>query len=663
MPDTATAPPDNSNAQADWEATAQQPEAQAPAPAPVETQNAPQSTQTLPETQTPGYNVPEAADRPADAPSLQPVVITPLKRGGLLGVMDSVADSLTGKTRPEIGTDQDGNAYVKSTSLSRGEQWERIAGTAIAGAAKGMAAGRGRGNLGAAAAAGVDEGQKIQQGQQQQQKDMSEEARQENLEKANHQMLVMKQAEHAFNQTRLGVEATQQDIKFAQQQSDYYEAHGGKLLGVMSSHGDGQLAAILKENPNVMKEMVQNGTIKTPQHFDENGKPAGIEVWQMPTDFSKEQLPAGTTFHTWDPVKNEIVEHTATDPMTQGQRDAYEMAAANAAMKFRNDKTEQDLKTAQTTKANADAEEAAAKAKNAPLEANELRARAAQQWAAAGKDKATADNIRTGVATADGQPNPRFEALSQALYDGDILPADLKRESAKSGIDPNEIMGRAIEIGKATGRPYSAPIVEQEHKFAAAPKTQAALDGIDRIIGKPGDTTNGYLNQMLSLAEKAELGTNGAFNSAALAVKRFAGDTDAKNFQTAVSETRRSIAGLIGNPVLGGSDSDKKLKQADEMLGKSPTLANLRGAAGVLKTALETQRQSMIQNNRFLQKRYGGGTQQPQAGAQPQQANPAATGAITLNPGEVPAVNHETGQQIVLRNNKYVDVKTGKAVQ
>src|SRR5215472_2102873 len=53
-----------------------------------------------------------------------PLVLRP-SRGGLLGVMDKIADALTGTTRPELFHDQDGNEFVYHPNLSRGQQWAR----------------------------------------------------------------------------------------------------------------------------------------------------------------------------------------------------------------------------------------------------------------------------------------------------------------------------------------------------------------------------------------------------------------------------------------------------------------------------------------------------------------------------------------------------------
>jgi hypothetical protein len=570
-----------------------------------------------PPTAVPAGGAQPASSGAPPAAAAQPTVLTPVKRGGLLGVVDGIADVLAGKTRPEIAKDQDGNAYVKNVSLSRGEQWERIGAEAFTGAMKGMAAGKGAGNLGKAGAAGVDQGEEMAKQRQQQEKDMTAEARQQTLDNANRQMLTMKQTEQAWQANRNQIEATQHDIEFSQKQEDRLTkpiaegGEGGQVLGIM--HGPDDLRHILKVDPNVMDALVKKGTIRTPYHIGPDGKIDGMTVIKMPDDYGKEVVPTGTEFPTWNSVTQGYDWHktAAGQVTTKRDIDNYWDAAGVKGLDERN-------KVAEIHQKEEAAKESDAKIANAPGEAAHTRAETRQANAGADKDEAQTAQLKSGAVQADGTPNPRFEAMAQALYDGDVLPADLKREAKGANLDPNEVMARAVEIGNASGHPWSAPIIEQENKFAASPKTQAALDGIDRIIGKPGDATTGYMAQMLNAAQKADLGTNGAFNSTGLAVKRFFGGTQAKNFETAVSETRRSIAGLIGNPLLGGGETDRKLQQADAMLGEKPTMENLKGAAALLKTALETQRTSMIGNNRFLQRRYaqgGAAAAAPPAGA------------------------------------------------
>src|ERR1700693_2118298 len=88
--------------------------AQPPAPsqaAPVPTQSSAPSTAQIPQQAAPDYQ--------------PPTVLTPQKPGGILGVVQNIADALTGTTRPEIATDQQGNKDVKQSSLTHGQPWAR----------------------------------------------------------------------------------------------------------------------------------------------------------------------------------------------------------------------------------------------------------------------------------------------------------------------------------------------------------------------------------------------------------------------------------------------------------------------------------------------------------------------------------------------------------
>lgn len=358
----ATPPPAAGQEQQGWQQAAQ--------PQPMQTQSSPTSSAMIP-SQAP----------PQLAPT--PVVVTSQKPGGILGVMDSVLSALTGTTAPEIGTDQEGNKYVKHTSLTHGQQWQRIAGEAVQGAAAGLAAGKGAGNMGRAAAAGVNVGMQDQAIRDQQEKDLSTEARQQNADNANNQMLKLNMAQQAWRATRLKVEATQHDIEFSQGQVDRLLKEGGTLVGTAEHVGD--IGNILKVNPEVMQDMIQKHQIEILPHYNEDGTRGGITVIKMPEGYGNTVLPVGTIFHTFDQTTGKYVEHKSADPMTARERDAYENAAGIAAQKFASDKREADLKTAQTNQANATAKATAAKT---PSEIRAANARADASEASAAKDRA-----------------------------------------------------------------------------------------------------------------------------------------------------------------------------------------------------------------------------------------------------------------------------------
>jgi hypothetical protein len=595
--------------------------ATAAGPAPTATPAQPQTPASKPggdaATTAPGQpGAPPAAQPPAVTPvAAPPAAAARVPRKGLGGFIDKMADSLAGTDTSRVRTDPDGNLYIQHETPTRGQQWLKIAVEALTGAGAGLAAGRGEGNQGKSLQAGIQAGQQMKQAQSQEEKDQQ-------LQVANSQMLKHQIVAQAFDMQRKVTEASQHDVEFSEGQADRLLKQGGKR----STHIDNlqDLTKLMRETPNFNKDQVGKDIYTPVATYGPDGKPNGFDVYAKTPGSDEEMQPAGTKVPFFNPVTGEITYQQTSEPKSAADINAMYLSAGNARQKYL-------LDQATINEKNANAED-----KKNPKARPEAPSVAAEHQSVTDLNRAKLKRLNTGADLPDGTPNPRFEAMAQALYNGDILPADLKREAKGASLDPNEVMGRAVELGTAAGKPFSSAIIEQEHKFASSPKTQAALDGIDRVIGSPG--VPGYMDQMLELAKKADLAAGptwtapGARNSVGLAVKRFFGDNAAKNFQTSVSETRRSIAGLIGNPLLGGSETDKKLQQADEMLGENPTLENVRGAATILKQALATQKQSIVGNNRYLQKRYG---------AQGQQHAPAADAAA---PAPIIQQSPSTGQ-------------------
>ena len=354
----------------------------------------------------PAPGQPAPAQPPAAPP---PVVLTPAKRGGLAGLVDDMANVLSGKTTPELAKGSDGNVYVKQQTLTRGQQWMKIAANAFKGAAAGLAAGKGAGNQGQALEAGVQASEKAGQQQQQQQKEMSQEARQQNLDNANYQMLQMQKTEQAWKAARLKVEASQHDIEFAQQQEKRLTDAGGTVLGTVEHAGD--IAGVLKVNPDLMADMIKRHQIQIVPNVNPDGSMGGMTVIKMPAGFRQQLLPAGAIFHTFDATTGQYVEHKASDPMTAGEQEDYDSKAAADALKFKNDKAEADLKAAQTQEANA-------RAAIAPTEVAKNRAETANAWANAHKNQAEADTAAANNAETQG---PLVDEIGQ----GKMVPGRL----------------------------------------------------------------------------------------------------------------------------------------------------------------------------------------------------------------------------------------------
>lgn len=596
-PDTAPqtpppAAPDDQQGQQSW--------MQAAAPQQVPTQPAPGSDATI-------------APQPTPQLQQQPVVITPQKRTGLLGVVDDVADALTGTKKPTIGTDQQGNKYVQQTTLTHGEQWMRIGGELLSGAANGLAAGRG-GNHGAAAAAGVATGEHIAQGQQQQQKDMTAEARQQNLDNANNQMLRMNLTEQAMRATRLQVDGTQHDIAFSQAQTDRYVKDGGTNLGVVGKGGD--LAKVLKINPDVMADMIQHHLIETPLHYDENGKVDGVSVIKMPSGYRTNVLPAGAVFHTFDSIKGEYVEHHSSDPILQKDIDDYDHAAQVDSMKFKNDKIEQDLKTQH-------AEEAK---QNAASKKAETPSIIAKNNAQASEASAKATKTRKDAAASDAN-DPEISSIGEAVASGrmtvDQVPGFGKKKEAIEAYlaqhHPNlDLRSVMLDAG-------------QRRQVNLAGNAIHNLDAIGAILQRRPDllgVIQGRVSQGKELA-----GTN---------------DPDLAAVDTALDNYALAATGAHGvRAVKARADT------------KAAVLNDWKNGPKAIQSSIATARGSLA-NLASAGSPRGTDGQPYQYKQQPAAPPPAAAGSLIGDPK--PGESFSTGPNgtIVYRGNQWVDTKTGK---
>ena len=592
---------------------------------------------TQPQAATP--NAVPAPPPAVTAVAAPPAEAKPVYAPGLRGFMDKMIDSLAGAPTSKVRQGADGSVYLEhepvrgQPGFSNGKQWLRIGAEALLGAAAGMSQ-RGAGSEGQALGAGVQAGEKFQQQRQ-------EAPTQEMMQLANMTALNHQTAKNALELTQANFKLSEDQLKAWNDSSDVANTPGAKLVGHANTLSDVTKFMAQGTEGYDHQDQAQNVTFRSVHAFDKDGKASGFDIYKIPKGVDDEILPPGTPLTTYDEATDKLVQQKTSSPDTRGHINALSIAAKNRFLEVAGKQSEINERNA------------AADAKNNPPEKTETPSATREHNSVAALNEEKLKRLKTGAELPDGTPNPRFEALAQALYDGDVTPADLKREAKGASLDPNELTARAVQIGQERGKPWSESIIKQEQNFAANEKTQAALKGIDRVIAptftdENGKVVPGYMTQMLNRARAAHLGTNGLYNSAELGIRRYFGESTAKNFNTSVTELRWSIAGLIGNPLLGGSETDQKLKQADELIGEKPTLQNLESAAETLNTALGAQKASIIGNNRFLRKIYGS------ASGQGQQPAPALTNLHT---------NPTTGQTIGWNGQQYVDTKTGQAVK
>lgn len=358
---------------------------------------------------------PDGVSFPATNPPAQPPVVTSSKPGGIKGLIQSLGEALTGKTRPEIGTDQYGNQYVKQVTPTGGQRWAKIAAQAAVGAARGFAAGKG-GNPGAAVAAGVDQGAKFAQQRQDQQKDMSMEARQQNLDRANNQILTQKIAEQAMAMKRLQVQGTREAIDFSEKQQDWLAQHseGGEPIGYLSEDGTPtssvgnlkDLAQVMIQNPGFHEGHIQDARMQPAQLWDKDGIANGFAVYKLKQGSNDDMMPAGTTVYQYDAVNDKMVPHQTSQPMKGGDVFATNNSAA-AAM------NEAHLKSAQLEKAKNDVKAAAEEGPLKAAQAQEAKGKAAEAFAAA--HKTNTESVANG-----GDPTLTHSTIVKGMLDGSV---------------------------------------------------------------------------------------------------------------------------------------------------------------------------------------------------------------------------------------------------
>lgn len=365
----------------------------------VPTQN-PSVTSTIAPAETPAYQTP-------------PVVLQP-HLSPVAKAVQGVLDALTGtQGTPKIATGSDGQKYVQDTKLTPGQQWRKIGAGFLTGAAAGLSAGKGAGNMVKAPQAGMDAVQE-QQKNQPTRDQLTDEAQKENLQNANNQMLQMNMAHQAIDFTYHQNEANQKNIEFWNGQEDRLVKEGGRVLG--TAHDAADIAGILHVQPDVMEQMVKHQTIKTIPAVDSDGKAAGFKVIMMPGDYQKQVEPSGAKFPTFDPLTGDIKWNQTSQPTTKGEIDAYWTSAASQQMEFENKKAELSKTKAQTGEANANASKA-------PSEIAKNRAEASEAPSVIAKNSAEAANASSEAKERNAKGDQANDnSLVDSIGTGKIAP-------------------------------------------------------------------------------------------------------------------------------------------------------------------------------------------------------------------------------------------------
>lgn len=383
-----------------------------------------------------------SATAPAGTPKpgtpQQPVILTPAPKTGFRGMLDRVLDAISGTTAPKVYTDQSGQPYKVDQNLTTGQKVARVLQLGIGGAANGWAAGKGAGNMGKAAAAGVQTGTGIEKGWQDQEQTAAEQVQKRKIDAANLVLLQQQIARGQFMATQEGREADDWSLKYAAEQKENLP-EGSTELGKYTFD---DLHKVLEKDPDFWKHHydVDGSRIEQVKHFNQNGKADGVEIYLLPANVNAEMMPSGTTFKMFSrPTKfgdpAEMTEETSSEPMSRLQLRILNNTAEANQSKYQDE----------VAKVNA---------------SNQL---ANQRGSKAGEEDARADNLANGGSgrTSGTRGAGGRGALSAASLplteDGEIdtskvPPADLDlaRRYARGDMSVQDIVGR----GSADQRKY-----------------------------------------------------------------------------------------------------------------------------------------------------------------------------------------------------------------
>lgn len=364
------------------EDTQQAPTAATPPPAPAATP----TPAPAPQTQQPNVT----ATIPEDQQHAQaPTVLIPQKKTGLAGIVQEFRDAVAGTTTPETYIDPNtGEKYVQHPYATPGQQWMRIAGEAVQGAAAGLAHGQGPGGGERAAAAGIEAGVNFRNQQFEKQDQEAEQnyqqQRQAKIDRANDQINTAKLVAQQLANTRMQVKGSQADIDWAETQQKFFEdPHNGfRLVGTAQNVSD--LSRIQREDEqDLLKNHYQQNSYVTVPMYNADGTAAGISIYAKSPGWGQQLAPSGTSIPIFTapakpgeaPTRKDV---TPTVPMTNDQVQSYNTLFNQQMTAWQKQQKENELTDAKTTQAKTAAQANTARAGEASANARKADAQTKQ---------------------------------------------------------------------------------------------------------------------------------------------------------------------------------------------------------------------------------------------------------------------------------------------
>lgn len=563
-------------------------------------QDAPASTTDTPGSQPPSLPKPTApppqttpdpqtATMPEQQPNAQqaPVVLHEAPASGVKGMVNRVLDAISGTQGRQVYTDDQGNKYIQHPDLTGPQKWMRVANYAIQGAAAGLAAGKGQGNMGRAPLAGLQAGQNINQQQRQDDQQQDDEVRNAQIDKANQQMNQLKLAQASLTNSRLQTQIGEEAGQHSRDLEAYYQSQHAIDLGTFKDATN--IADLQKAHPEIWKSHFNGNLVRAVPVTDDTGKVTATHFVLLPQDTSGEAMPQGSQFLVYqpneDPAKpGSMQKVTPSGPMSRGEMDSYNAAAHTAALNdatriqaLSEAKSKQQLTEAQVT-------EAGDKHTAAPGERAKTQAQTAEAYAAATKNRAEANKANAeangpGGATS-GTPlasyAPAIQRTVQGLADYSVNPATFPtRVNAKAGQLDRET---AVGLAKQLDPTYD------ETQFTSRNRTrQDFASGTARKTINALNTAVSHLDRLSQSGHQLSNGNFQTWNYLRNSAQTLTGDERVSNFKTDAN----AVANEMATVFKGTGATDQEIKTWKDRVSSSQSP---RQIAGTMNEMLELMR-------------------------------------------------------------------------
>jgi len=258
---------------------------------------------------------------PAPYTGESPMVLTPVERRGLGGVMDAALKWIAGTQGTGVYVDQaTGHQYIQHPPLTRGQQWARIGAEAFRGAAAGYAAGKGAGNEGKALQAGIQAQQQASEDQLKKQQDLEQgnyqRERQALLDKADLQMKQLQMTQMIAQTHRLGIQTDADIQENFQKKLEFLKSNGA--IAIPGEYDSTDIHEVQKAHPEFLPNHFNYSSIEPIQQ--PNGK---VKFYQLPQDWSTQPVSEKEAAQGWptyiadqDPNK---LGHMEWEPIQPGE--------------------------------------------------------------------------------------------------------------------------------------------------------------------------------------------------------------------------------------------------------------------------------------------------------------------------------------------------------